>query len=189
MLSGATCGSPAVSGTALCYHHSAVKTALGKGGKTGTPIPFVFPEDRAALQINYFLLLQAYADGRIDLRSFNSMQRLLRAMAANLGNQPLADDLAQIADAPATVEPSKVATVKIETQRAAATASVPCTASPRQRSEQGKSAPAPQPSTNRAFPSFEEIAAQDKRLGAECFLIAANQPRLADPIVSLVHSR
>lgn len=58
---GIRCGSPAVKGTSLCFHHSAVKTALGKvtpldkvSYGSFTPIPFVFPEDRAAMQINYF---------------------------------------------------------------------------------------------------------------------------------------
>lgn len=89
---GVRCGSPAVSGTELCYHHSAVKTALGKaqpGGKAPhggfAPIPFVFPEDRASMQINFFLLLQAYNEGRIDQRTYNSMLSLLKAMAKNLG--------------------------------------------------------------------------------------------------------
>ena len=86
---GVRCGSPAVSGTALCYHHSAVKTALGKAqtmNEYGTcPLPFVFPEDRASMQINFFLLLGALNEGRIDLRTYHSFLSLLRAMARNLG--------------------------------------------------------------------------------------------------------
>jgi hypothetical protein len=89
---GEVCGSPAVSGTELCYHHSAVKTALAKGRPNDkapsegfAPIPFVFPEDRASMQINFFLLLQAYNEQRIDQRTYNSMLSLLKAMAKNLG--------------------------------------------------------------------------------------------------------
>lgn len=87
---GVRCGSPAVSGTDFCYHHSAVKTALGKASrKQGRgefePIPFVFPEDRAAMQINYFLLLQAFNEGRVDLKYFKAMMSMLKSMAANLG--------------------------------------------------------------------------------------------------------
>ena len=89
---GVRCGSPAVSGTALCYHHSAMKTTLDKaparrGAVAGDfePIPFVFAEDRAAVQLNYFLLLQAFNEGRMDLRAFKAMLGLLKAMAANLG--------------------------------------------------------------------------------------------------------
>jgi hypothetical protein len=99
MASGSTCGSPAVSGTTLCYHHSAVKTALGKVVPadrvpygTPSPIPFVFPEDRASLQINFFLLLQAFNEKRIDQRTSTLMHRILRSMSSNLGNKPLAED-------------------------------------------------------------------------------------------------
>ena len=89
---GKVCGSPAVSGTAFCHHHSAVKTALGrvqpnaKAANGGfAPIPFVFPEDRASMQINFFLLLQAFNEGRIDLRTYRSMLSMLKEMAKNLG--------------------------------------------------------------------------------------------------------
>lgn len=84
------CGSPAVSGTEFCYHHSAVKTALAKPhGKAPfegfAPIPFVFPEDRASMQINFFLLLQAFNEQRIDQRTFRLMLSMLKAMSKNLG--------------------------------------------------------------------------------------------------------
>lgn len=161
MPSGSTCGSPAVSGASLCYHHSAIKTALRKAA-SGQPIPFVFPEDRTSLQINYFLLLQAYTEGRIDLRTFNSMQRLLRSMAANLGNTPLAEDHALLAESPAAPQPPAIPAA----HPAAATSDAPRPAKPAQ----------PKPFASRALPSFEEIAAQHKPLGAECFLIPANQP-------------
>lgn len=89
---GEVCGSPAVSGTAFCYHHSAVKTALAKARPNGkapeegfAPIPFVFPEDRASMQINFFLLLQAFNEQRIDQRTYRLMLSMLKAMAKNLG--------------------------------------------------------------------------------------------------------
>lgn len=37
------------------------------------------------MQINYFLLLQAFNEGRIDLKRFKVMMSLLKSMAANLG--------------------------------------------------------------------------------------------------------
>src|SRR6185437_6425805 len=81
---GIVCGSPAVAGTELCYHHSAIKTAMGHVGSGGrgvggefAPIPFVFPEDRASMQINFFLLLQAFNEGRIDLKHFKAMMSML----------------------------------------------------------------------------------------------------------------
>ena len=87
---GEVCGSPAVSGTEFCYHHSAVKTALAKPhGKAPfegfAPIPFVFPEDRASMQINFFLLLQAFNEQRIDQKTYRFMLSMLKAMAKNLG--------------------------------------------------------------------------------------------------------
>lgn len=89
---GVRCGSPAVSGTALCYHHSVVKTTLGRtpvrrGSSAGEfePIPFVFAEDRASMQLNYHLLLTAFNESRVDLRTFRLMMSLLKAMAKNLG--------------------------------------------------------------------------------------------------------
>src|SRR5690348_6124245 len=89
---GEVCGSPAVSGTEFCYHHSAVKTALAKAQPNSqaaygdfAPIPFVFPEDRASMQINFFLLLQAFNEQRIDQKTFRLMLSMLKAMAKNLG--------------------------------------------------------------------------------------------------------
>ena len=102
MPSGASCGSPAVSGTKLCFHHSGVKTALGRVTPIDqvpygifSPIPFVFAEDAASLQINFQLLLQAVAEKRVDQRTGMLLHRILRSMAENLKN-PL------IAEAPAT---------------------------------------------------------------------------------------
>ena len=89
---GEVCGSPAVSGTELCYHHSTVKSALGKWTPADqvaygefTPIPFIFPEDRASLQIDYFLLFRALTEERVERRAAEILFRMLKAMAANLG--------------------------------------------------------------------------------------------------------
>lgn len=102
MATGAACGSPAVRGTELCFHHSAVKTALGRVTPIEqvpygvfSPIPFVFAEDAASLQINYQLLLQAVSEKRAEPRAGALMFRILHAMADNLKN-PL------IAESPAT---------------------------------------------------------------------------------------
>lgn len=102
MATGATCGSPAVKGTRLCFHHSAVKSALGRVTPIDqvpygifSPIPFVFAEDAASLEINYQLLLQAVAEKRVDNRTGTLLFRILRSMAENLKN-PL------IAESPAT---------------------------------------------------------------------------------------
>ena len=89
---GIRCGSPAVSGTDFCHHHSAIKTATIQAASASrpgpgefAPNPFVFPEDRASMQINYFLLLQAFNQHQIDLKTFKSMMSMLKAMKSNLG--------------------------------------------------------------------------------------------------------
>ncbi|HEV2462330.1 MAG TPA: hypothetical protein VGT04_00865 [Acidobacteriaceae bacterium] len=89
-MNGTRCGSPAVKGTELCFHHSAVKSALGKARPSSepgeySPLPFVFPEDRESVQINYFLLLRAMSEQRIEPRMAQMMFRLLHAMAVNMG--------------------------------------------------------------------------------------------------------
>ncbi len=177
MPSGATCGSCAVSGTPFCYHHSAVKTALGEAANASN-IPFIFPEDRASLQINYFLLLQAYTQRRIDLRTFNSMQRLLRSMDANLGKMPLDEDRAQSIETRASDEPCQSVPTKQTAKQPTA----------HQVAANGKPQPLrPDPATQnsvslKSHPSFEEIAAQHKPLQSECFLIATDKhpARFAD---------
>jgi hypothetical protein len=126
------------------------------------------------------------------------MQRLLRAMAANLGKKPLADDNADAAETPGSADSSNIATAEKEMKKPAASVNVPPAASPREQSgEEDKpracsSKPAfpsrALPSSG-SLPSFEEIAAQHKAFGAECFLIAANQPRMSDPIARLMHAR
>lgn len=107
---GDVCGSPAVSGTVFCHHHSAVKTALAKVPPAGkspngafAPIPFVFPEDRASMQINFFLLLEAFNEQRIDLRTYRSMLSMLKAMSRNLGKSgSLIDNTPENCDQPST---------------------------------------------------------------------------------------
>lgn len=98
MTTGATCGCPAVKGTKLCFHHSAVKTALGSITPLDqvpygifSPIPFVFAEDAAALHINFQMLLQAVAEKRVDQRTGTLLHRILRSMAVNLKNPLIAE--------------------------------------------------------------------------------------------------
>lgn len=87
---GMRCEQPAVKGSMLCRHHSVVKAAVEREKATPdpevayTPIAFVFPEDRAAIQLNYFLVLQALNGRRIDNRTANTMNRLLHSMEQTL---------------------------------------------------------------------------------------------------------
>lgn len=94
---GKLCEQAAVKDTLFCRHHSAVKAALAREKAAAeaeiedTPIAFVYPEDRAAVQLNYFLVLQALNDKRIDNRTANSMNRLLRSCDLNLRQGALAE--------------------------------------------------------------------------------------------------
>ncbi|MGC2163210.1 MAG: hypothetical protein WA634_14960, partial [Silvibacterium sp.] len=82
---GHPCQAPAVKDTLYCRHHSTMKRMVAQCQPSPDlygvhkPLPFVFPEDRTAVQVNYFLVLQAYNDRRIDTRTANTMNRLLRS--------------------------------------------------------------------------------------------------------------
>lgn len=62
-------------------------------------LPFLFAEDRAAIQLNLMMVLKALNDGKIDSRTANSMTRILnscmRNLKAGLLTDPQAKDLAR----------------------------------------------------------------------------------------------
>jgi hypothetical protein len=92
---GRHCKGPAVDGSPFCRHHGAVRTILAQNPPTPDPygiykpLPLVFPEDRAAVQTNLFLVLQAFNDRKLDFRSANFMTYNLQVAMANLGKTPL----------------------------------------------------------------------------------------------------
>ena len=94
---GRVCKAAAVGGTFFCRHHGAVKTTLAKSQPRPDPygihepLPFVFPEDRASLQLDLFLVLQAFNDRKIDVRTANCMTYNLQACMTNLGKRPLVE--------------------------------------------------------------------------------------------------
>jgi len=94
---GHRCGTPAVHGTLFCYHHSQRKTAIKKAkvalslANPHMPIPFVFPEDRAAIQHNLYLVALALASKRISERTANTYTSIWRACRINLGKAPLVE--------------------------------------------------------------------------------------------------
>jgi hypothetical protein len=158
-----------------------IKSALGKAA-TASNIPFVFPEDRTSIQINYFLILQAFTAGRIDLPTFNSMQRLLRSMDLNLGKMRLAEDNANAPEAPVTAHnTSQAVAAEKEMKNPAATVTA---RAPKPQPSERKPVPPnrPQPKASNDPFSFENIAAQCKPLAQACFLATPNQPRLSDPL-------
>jgi len=93
MPSNKTCGSPAVKEKLFCHNHQRVhdltRTRRRNPNDFTYVIPFVFPEDRAAINYNLFLVNKALAEGRIDTRTANAMTSNLRVAAINLNRGPL----------------------------------------------------------------------------------------------------
>ena len=93
MPSNKTCGSPAVKEKLFCRNHQRVheltRTRRRNPNDFTYVIPFVFPEDRAAINYNLFLVNKALAEGRIDTRTANAMTSNLRVAAINLNRGPL----------------------------------------------------------------------------------------------------
>ncbi|HEX5236447.1 MAG TPA: hypothetical protein VFW25_14090 [Silvibacterium sp.] len=98
---GRRCTQPAVTTTLYCRHHQTVKLTLDKIKPAPAPyglqqpLPFVFPEDRAALQINFMIVLSALNDKRITLQTANGFNRILRSCAMNLKQGPLTAPLVE----------------------------------------------------------------------------------------------
>jgi hypothetical protein len=90
--SNQTCGSPAIKDTLFCYHHTGMRKLTRRRRRPNDftyTLPFVFPEDRTAIQANQYLVMQALNEGRIDHRTANSYTSMLRACRINLGKTPL----------------------------------------------------------------------------------------------------
>lgn len=97
MPGGKLCEQAAVKDTMFCRHHGTVKAALEReqaapGPEVAhTPLALVYPEDKAAIQLNLFLVLEALNQKRIDVRTANAMNRLLRSCEQNLRTGTLAE--------------------------------------------------------------------------------------------------
>lgn len=93
MPSNKTCGSPAVKEKLFCRNHQRVheltRTRRRNPNDFTYVIPFVFPEDRAAINYNLFLVNKALAESRIDTRTANAMTSNIRVAAINLARGPL----------------------------------------------------------------------------------------------------
>jgi hypothetical protein len=105
LVSGSQCGQPAVGGSELCRHHGGVKKAMERVRRpvaygAHDPLPLVFPEDRASIQLNLALVMEALNHRKIDTTMANTMNRLLHSCSLNLGRDrqgkgPLVDAEAQ----------------------------------------------------------------------------------------------
>jgi hypothetical protein len=100
---GVQCGSPATNNQLFCHNHRKVRRALAQVspapdpyGWERKPLPLVFSEDRAALQLNYSLVIAAVVAGRMTVQTANCLNRLLRSCEMNLTHGPLATPDADI---------------------------------------------------------------------------------------------
>ena len=92
MPTGHHCQCPAVKNALFCYHHGRQKRLTARPKRPySVTIPFVFPEDRASIQINYQLAVLAVLEGKLEPRQANAIINAYRAAAANLKAGPLAD--------------------------------------------------------------------------------------------------
>lgn len=90
---GNRCDSPAIKNAFFCYHHARVRKLTRNRRRNPNDftylIPFAFPEDRASIQLNHFLVMQAFNEGRIDQRAAATYTGMLRACRLTLGKTPL----------------------------------------------------------------------------------------------------
>jgi len=93
LAAGRACPQPAVNGSRYCRHHGEVKKHTRRRPRSPNDftftLPLAYPEDRAAIQFNLTLVMQALNDHKIDSKTANSFDRLLRSCRLNLGNTPL----------------------------------------------------------------------------------------------------
>src|ERR1700761_222875 len=93
---GTACKGPAVRGTNLCRHHQLIKKTLDKvkpsieNNGVYKPLPFLFPEDRSAIQTHVFLVINAFNRRRIDAKAASVMIYGLQVCLSNLNKGPLA---------------------------------------------------------------------------------------------------
>src|ERR1700740_1059956 len=92
---GTACKEPAGRGTNFCRHHQLIKKTLDKvkpsieNNGVYKPLPFLFPEDRSAIQTNVFLVINAFNRRRIDSKAANVMLYGFQVCLSNLNKGPL----------------------------------------------------------------------------------------------------
>ena len=95
LASGRRCTQPAVTGGPYCRHHGVVRRTVASSilppefQHLHRALPFLYPEDRASIQANCFLVMRALDDRRISTQTANVFNRLLRTCQANLKPGPL----------------------------------------------------------------------------------------------------
>ncbi|MFZ0663218.1 MAG: hypothetical protein WAM66_11040 [Acidobacteriaceae bacterium] len=92
---GNRCTQPALHDKLYCRHHQFARQTLAANPPPPdphhfhTPVGLIYPEDRAALQLNYFLVMRALDNKLINTQVANAMNRILRSCEANLRHGPL----------------------------------------------------------------------------------------------------
>jgi len=92
---GNQCQQAAINGEYYCRHHLVVRRTVAAATPRQNPyhvekvLPLVFPEDRAALQIDIFVVMQAFNEGDISPKRANILTRLLHECSINLKHGPL----------------------------------------------------------------------------------------------------
>ena len=87
---GRHCRQPAIKGTLLCRFHGVQRKLTARPKYYGSiTIPFVFPEDRAAVQLNLHLIALATIEGRIEPPVARALTNVYRACGINLKAGPL----------------------------------------------------------------------------------------------------
>ncbi|HEX5234087.1 MAG TPA: hypothetical protein VFW25_02020 [Silvibacterium sp.] len=99
-LDGRFCRGAAVGGTFFCRHHDSVRKTLTQPRRAATSgvhqlLPFAYPEDRKAIQLNLFLVQNALNEGAIDPRRANAFTNVMRAQMSNLARIEAAEARAQ----------------------------------------------------------------------------------------------
>lgn len=94
---GNQCQQAAINGEHYCRHHLVVRRTVAANTpkqnpyRIEKPLTLVFPEDRAALMIDVFVVMQAFNEGQISPRSANILTRLLHECGVILKQGPLYD--------------------------------------------------------------------------------------------------
>ena len=94
---GNSCQQAAITGENYCRHHLVVRRTVAANTpkqnpyRIEKPLALVFPEDRAALMIDVFVVMQAFNEGQIGPKGANIFTRLLHVCGVILKQGPLYD--------------------------------------------------------------------------------------------------
>ena len=84
---GVRCNSPAMKGMNFCYQHiggNVRELTRARSIYNGPKLDFVYPGCRQAIQHDFFVIAQAMNDGKIDLQTANTYNRIYSACERNL---------------------------------------------------------------------------------------------------------